>query len=91
MINEEISGPVNLTAPNPIRNSEFTRTLASVLRRPAILPIPAFVLSMLLGDMAHEMPLSSTRALPAKLVRSGFSFQDPELEDALARILQTSN
>jgi NAD dependent epimerase/dehydratase family enzyme len=83
----EISGPINITAPAPVTNAAFTKALAVVLHRPAIIPVPAFVLRLLLGEMADGALLSSTRALPAKLLASGFSFGDPEIGPALTSML----
>ena len=82
-----VSGPVNLAAPNPVTNREFTRTLASVLGRPAILPVPAFMLRLVLGEMADALLLSSTRMSCEKLEQSGFSFEQAELEGALRSVL----
>ncbi|MBW7995163.1 MAG: TIGR01777 family protein [Candidatus Glassbacteria bacterium] len=80
---DEISGPVNAVAPNPVENREFTRTLASVLRRPAGFPLPAPLLRLLLGRMAEELLLASCRAVPTRLLDHGFEFRYPELEPAL--------
>jgi uncharacterized protein (TIGR01777 family) len=82
-----LSGPVNVTAPNPVTNTEFTRALAHQLRRPAILPAPQFALRLLFGQMADEAVLSSTRVIPAKLLKAGFQFSHPQLKQALAAIL----
>ena len=76
-------GAVNLTAPEPTRNAEFTRTLARVLHRPAILPVPAFVLEAVFGTMADNTILASQRVSPKKLVGAGFEFRHPRLEEAL--------
>ncbi|HXV77410.1 MAG TPA: TIGR01777 family oxidoreductase [Candidatus Polarisedimenticolaceae bacterium] len=78
-----ISGPVNAVAPTPVRNEEFTRVLAGVIGRPAIIPAPAFVLRALLGEMGRELLLASTRVYPARLERAGYRFLDPELDGAL--------
>jgi hypothetical protein len=80
---EALIGPVNLVAPNPVRNEEFTRLLASVLGRPALLPMPAFAARLVFGEMAQELVLSSQRVKPAKLEGGGFAFQYPELRGAL--------
>jgi len=82
-----ISGPVNLTSPNPITNAEFTRALGRQLDRPAVLAIPSFALKLALGPMADEALLASTRALPAKLQEAGFEFTHPTIEGALAGAL----
>ncbi len=85
--NESLRGPYNVVTPNPVRNSDFTRTLARVLRRPAILPVPAFALRMLVGEMADEALLASARVVPQRLQQSGFLFADNELESALRKVL----
>ena len=84
---QEVSGPMNVVAPNPVRNREFTRTLAAVLRRPAFLPAPAFGLRLLLGEMADELLLPSQRVLPGVLDRTGFRFAYPTLDAALRHVL----
>ncbi|WP_446744713.1 TIGR01777 family oxidoreductase [Silvibacterium acidisoli] len=85
---DRLSGPVNLVAPEPVRNIEFTRTLAGVLHRPAFFAAPAFALRIGLGEMADEALLASTRALPVKLYQDGFRFRLPELEPALKTLLR---
>jgi NAD dependent epimerase/dehydratase family enzyme len=84
---EELSGPVNAVSPNPVTNREFTRTLASVLSRPAIIPAPAFVLRAALGEMADALLLSSQRVIPARLAAAGFSWRFPDLRGALSHVL----
>ena len=79
-----IVGPVNFTAPHPVRNAEFTQALGRQLHRPVALPAPAFVLRLALGEMADEALLTSTRAVPAKLLGAGFRFQCATLDEALA-------
>jgi uncharacterized protein (TIGR01777 family) len=86
LLQEKLEGPVNVTAPEPISNAEFTRILARVLRRPAILPVPAAVLRLTLGEMAQTI-LGSTRALPVKLLQSRYRFQQSNLEEALRQML----
>ena len=81
---DELKGPVNTVSPTPVTNSEFTKTLAEVLRRPAVLPVPAPAVRLLLGEFANEALLSSTRALPEKLVQSGYQFLGPSLSAVLA-------
>jgi len=78
-----LAGVVNGVAPEPVTNAEFTKTLAAVLRRPALLPVPAFALKFLLGEMGRELLLSSTRVRPGRLSRQGFRFRFPDLESAL--------
>lgn len=84
---EELSGPVNFTAPEPVTNKRLTQALASVLHRPALFQVPGFALQLLMGEMADEMLLSSTRALPNRLVSSGFVFQYPDLKQGLRHVL----
>jgi uncharacterized protein (TIGR01777 family) len=81
------SGPVNAVAPEPATNRQFTRALGRALRRPARLPAPAFALRAMLGPMADELLLSSTRVIPRRLTASGFAFGDLQLEEALLRLL----
>jgi hypothetical protein len=81
-----VRGPVNVVTPNPARNSEFTATLARVLRRPAIFPAPGFALGLVLGEMARPLLLSSQRVVPGRLRALGFEFREAELERALRRI-----
>jgi uncharacterized protein (TIGR01777 family) len=86
--NESLSGAVNTVAPNPVTNAEFTRILASVLKRPAIFPMPAFAVRLIFGEMGEELFLGSQRVEPAKLAASGYQFRDPDLKNALKEILQ---
>jgi uncharacterized protein (TIGR01777 family) len=86
-----VSGPLNLTAPSPVTNAEFTRVLARTLHRPAILPAPAFALRTLLGrEMADSLLLGGQRALPDKAQRLGYRFQFTELDVALRDVLGPS-
>ena len=78
----QTSGPVNLTAPTPVTNAEFTRALAQVVHRPAVLPAPAFALKVVLGEFSHDV-LGSQRVLPRALQESGYVFADPDLVPAL--------
>jgi hypothetical protein len=86
LLSETLSGPLNLTAPHPERNRDFTRKLAAALHRPALLPSPAFALKLALGDFASVL-LASQRALPAGLEGDGFQFRFPTLEQALADLI----
>ncbi len=81
-----VQGPVNATAPNPVQNREFTKTLAHVLHRPAFLPVPAFALKLLLGEFA-EVLLASQRVVPRRLQEAGYAFRHSTLEEALGAIL----
>jgi uncharacterized protein (TIGR01777 family) len=85
---EQVHGALNLAAPNPVTNEEFTRTLARLLHRPALLSLPAFALRAVGGEMAEETLLASQRVIPKRLLEAGFSFEDPELEPALRRLLR---
>jgi uncharacterized protein (TIGR01777 family) len=78
-----IAGPVNVVAPNPVTNREFTRTLAAVLRRPAIIPVPSVALRIAMGQMADELVLNDQRVSPAALQAQGFVFRWPDLRPAL--------
>lgn len=80
---EDISGPVNLTAPNPVTNQEFTKTLGRVLRRPTLLPVPKLLPSLLLGRELVNALTESTRATPKALTDHGYPFKHPRLEPAL--------
>jgi hypothetical protein len=85
---ESLSGPVNLVAPNPLRNAEFTKVLASVLGRPAFFPAPEFALRLAFGKMAaEELLLASQRVEPGKLRASGYTFRFRELRAALENLV----
>ena len=83
----QATGPVNLTAPNPVTNAELSHTLGRVLKRPAVLPVPAFALKALYGDMA-EIVTTGQRVLPARLEQLGYPFRYPELDAALRDVLR---
>jgi uncharacterized protein len=85
--NEPVRGALNLAAPHPVTNAEFTRTLGRVLHRPAWLAVPAWALRLAAGEMAEEMLLASQRVTPKRLLEAGFNFEDTELEPALRRML----
>ena len=82
-----IQGPVNATAPGPVTNSEFAKTLGRVLGRPSILPVPGLVLKLLMGEMAQELLLNGQKVLPQRVLASGYQFKFPELEGALRDLL----
>ncbi len=88
LANENVSGPINATAPQPVRQKEFAQVLGRVLRRPAFLPTPAFALKIALGEFADGI-LASQRALPRRAQEMSYRFQFEELEGALREILQT--
>ena len=87
---ESLQGPVNAVSPNPVTNSVFSKTLAQVLSRPAIFSLPAFAARLAFGKMADEALLASSRALPTRLIESGYKFAFPNLEGALRHILNKS-
>jgi len=78
----EVSGPVNLTAPAPCTNAEFTAALARAVHRPAMLAVPAVALRTALGEVSSEL-LGSARVLPQRLEQAGFSFRYPDIAGAL--------
>ena len=84
--NPSVSGPLNVTAPNPVTNRDFSQALGRVLGRPAIMPAPAIALRVALGEMADVL-LTGQRVLPAKAQALGFEFRYPQLEDALRAAL----
>jgi hypothetical protein len=88
LTNESLRGPVNSVSPHPVTNAEFTKTMASVLSRPAIFPMPAFAARLVFGQMGDELLLGSQRVEPAKLLASGYAFQKPDLRLALSEILR---
>ncbi len=83
----EISGPVNLTSPNPIRNKDLAETLGKVLHRPSNRPVPGFLLKLILGEFGSVL-LEGQRVIPQKLSQGGFQFRYPEIEKALEQILE---
>lgn len=83
---DSVSGPLNLTAPEPVTNAEFARVLGRVLRRPAIIPAPAFALRIAFGEMADSMILAGQRVLPQQAQTRGFEFKYPLLDGALRAI-----
>ena len=87
LFDENLSGPVNLVGPAPVTNADFTRALAGVLCRPALLPVPSVVLRATLGLMADDLLLASTRVVPQRLRESGYVFRHPSLEAALRHLL----
>jgi uncharacterized protein (TIGR01777 family) len=83
----ELTGPLNVTAPEPVTNEAFTRALGAALARPALMTVPRFALRALFGEMAEVALLSGARVLPQKLLDHGFSFAHPELAPYLASVL----
>ena len=90
MADSSMQGTYNATAPNPVTNSEFTQTLAQCLKRPALLPVPAWLLKNLLGEMS-ALVLGSQRVIPERLLTQGFQFQYPDLFSAINQALTTSH
>lgn len=85
---DDLEGPVNLVAPTPVTNADFTSTLGRVLKRPAVLPVPKFALRLGAGaEMANEMLIGGSRVIPAALHRHGFEWEHPTLEPALRSLL----
>ncbi|MEP6999259.1 MAG: TIGR01777 family oxidoreductase [bacterium] len=87
---ESLQGPVNLVAPNPVTNATFATTLGRVLNRPALLPLPAFALELMFGEMARATILAGQRVAPHALTASGFEFSEPTLEGALRSVLNAA-
>lgn len=81
-------GPINVVAPQPVRNAEFTAALAKALHRPALFPAPSFALRMMLGEMADALLLSSQRVVPSKLEQLGYPFNEVDVTMALASLLR---
>ena len=82
----EVRGVYNITAPNPVINRDFARALGRALRRPAVLPTPAFALRLIFGQMADEMLLSGQRVAPARATIEGFAFEYPTIDAALRHV-----
>jgi uncharacterized protein (TIGR01777 family) len=86
--NEEIRGPVNVVAPNPVTNKEFTKTLGEVIYRPTIFPLPAFAVDLIFGEMGDALLLDSTRVVPQRLLDAGYKFKYTNLKPALENALK---
>ncbi|MGE0227227.1 MAG: TIGR01777 family oxidoreductase [Dehalococcoidia bacterium] len=89
LLHDDLSGPVNLAAPHPVTNREFTKALGRQLTRPALFPAPSLALRVMLGEMAEELLLQGQRVLPEKLLRSGFRFAHETVEEGLRAVLAT--
>jgi len=88
LVDADLAGPVNLTAPEPVTNKQLVQTIGRVLRRPSFLPVPRFGPRLLLGkELADELLFTSTRAVPARLQEAGFSFAEGDLEALLRTML----
>ncbi len=86
-LQNSIQGAVNAVSPAPVTNRAFTKALGSALHRPTLMPLPAFAVNLLLGEMGQEMLLNSVRVVPEKLTQAGFKFQYPELLPALEHLV----
>jgi hypothetical protein len=86
--NEQWSGPINGTAPNPVTNTEFSKALGRALHRPSLFPVPAFVIRARYGEMA-EIVTEGQRAVPAAALANGYEFAEPELDAALVSVLSS--
>jgi hypothetical protein len=87
LVSDALVGPINPVSPNPVRNAEFAATAARMLGRKPGLPLPAFLLHLMLGEMAGEFALASRRMEPRKLLATGYRFRFPDLEGALRHLL----
>ena len=88
LLEHDLRGPVNMTAPEPVTNATFTSTLGTVLRRPTFIPVPKLALHARLGkELTTEVLLASQRVVPASLLEHGFSFEHPDVETALRAVL----
>ena len=83
---QEVSGPLNFCAPNPVRNRELTATLGEVLGRPSFMPAPAFMIRIVMGEFG-DVFLASQRTVPDQLLKFGFSFRYPDIKGALQAIV----
>ncbi len=86
-IQNDIDGPINCTAPQPVTNREFAKTLGKVLKRPAIAPMPAAMVKLLFGQMGDELMVQGQSVIPQKLQQKGFQFKYSQLESALVEII----
>lgn len=87
LLTADVAGPVNITAPNPVTNGEFTKAFAGALHRPAVVPVPRFALRLALGELADELPMLSQRVQPRVLEESGYTFAEPTIGPALEHLL----
>jgi uncharacterized protein (TIGR01777 family) len=85
--NDALRGPVNLVAPNPVTNEEFTKALGEALNRPTIVPVPEFAIKLLYGEMGETLVLGGNRVLPKRLEAAGFQFEDTDVRKALRKAL----
>jgi uncharacterized protein len=90
LLKKELSGVINVVAPNPVTNREFTKTFGQVLNRPTIFTIPSFAARLAFGELADEALFSSSRVMPVRLQEAGYNFLFPELEPGLRYLLKNS-
>jgi NAD dependent epimerase/dehydratase family enzyme len=88
ILKTDLRGPINMVAAKPVTNLELTKTLASVLSRPAIFPVPAFAVKLAFGEMGETVLLGSQRVEPVRLAASGYPFRYSDLRAALENILK---
>lgn len=88
---DHLNGAINGTAPNPLTNQIFTKTLGKVLKRPTIFSVPAFLIKILMGQMGEELLLAGKKVLPAKILKAGYTFEYKNLEDALFDIIEPTS
>lgn len=90
LTHEELEGPINAVAPNPVTNNEFTAALGASLHRPTIFPVPGLAVNLLLGEMANELLLASARVQPKKLLSTGYLFRHPQIAPLLKNLLSAA-
>lgn len=90
MSNPAASGAMNATSPNPVPNAEFSRAIGRALHRPSLLPVPAFALRLLVGEMADDALINGQRVVPARALALGFHFAFPAIDDAMIEILKSN-
>jgi NAD dependent epimerase/dehydratase family enzyme len=88
IVHDDMSGPVNAVAPGAVTNREFTKSLGGALRRPTLLPLPAFAVRLVLGEMGEALLLSGARVEPQALRNGGYEFVHPTLDEALLELVR---
>ncbi|MCW2883938.1 MAG: uncharacterized protein QOE54_1397 [Streptosporangiaceae bacterium] len=86
---DDLEGPVNVTAPHPVTNADYTKAVGKAVHRPAVLPVPSVALRLALGQFADEGALVSQRVVPRRLTEAGFTFEYPDVDSALGGVLRT--
>ena len=87
LLTADVSGPVNLTGPDPVTNADFTKELGRQVHRPTVLPVPSFALTLALGEFGRSSVVGGQRALPVRLQESGYAFTHTDLASALQAAL----